>query len=83
MTDYLLRTMDVLRSMIITVSETGSEGEPPEGNAELIKKLNELSEGVAAGNEKQNETTASNLAADSNNNNKVLESPAKEVSNTS
>lgn len=45
MTDYLLRTMDILKSMIITVSKTGSEGEPPEGNAELIEKLNALSEG--------------------------------------
>ena len=47
MTDYLLKTMDILKSMIITVSKTGSEGEPPEGNAELIKKLNALSEGKA------------------------------------
>ena len=47
MTDYLLKTMDTLRSMIITVSETGIEGEPSEGNAGLIKKLDELSEGVA------------------------------------
>ena len=46
MTDYLLKTMDILKSMIITVSETGSEGEPPEGNAGLIKKLNALSEGT-------------------------------------
>ena len=45
MTDYLLKTMDILKSMIITVSKTGSEGEPPEGNAELIKRLNALSEG--------------------------------------
>ena len=48
MTDYLLKTMDILKSMIITVSKTGSEGEPPEGNAELIKKLNALSEGKGA-----------------------------------
>ncbi len=48
MTDYLLKAMDVLKTMIITVSETRSEGEPPEGNAELIRKLNELSEGTAA-----------------------------------
>lgn len=48
MMDYLLNTMDILKSMIITVSETGSEGNPPEGNAELIKKLNELSEGANA-----------------------------------
>jgi two-component system chemotaxis sensor kinase CheA len=48
MTDYLLKTMDTLRVMIITVSQTGSEGEIPEGNEELIKKLNELSEGKKA-----------------------------------
>ncbi|MCL4428334.1 MAG: chemotaxis protein CheA [Deltaproteobacteria bacterium] len=48
MTDYLLKAMDTLKAMIITVSETRSEGEPPEGNAELIKKLNELSEGTGA-----------------------------------
>ncbi|MHB1697334.1 MAG: chemotaxis protein CheA [bacterium] len=48
MTDYLLNTMDILKAMIITVSETGSEGSPPEGNAELIKKLNGLSEGANA-----------------------------------
>ena len=48
MTDELLKTMDILKSMIITVSETGSEGEPPEGNAELIGKLNALSEGSGA-----------------------------------
>ena len=48
MTDELLKTMDILKSMIITVSETGSEGEPPEGNAELIRKLNALSEGSGA-----------------------------------
>ncbi|MGC8554864.1 MAG: chemotaxis protein CheA [Candidatus Acidulodesulfobacterium sp.] len=53
MTDYLLKTMDVLRSMIVTVSETGSEGEPPEGNAGLIKKLNELSEGIGGESEKE------------------------------
>jgi two-component system chemotaxis sensor kinase CheA len=47
MTDYLLKTMDILKSMIITVSQTGSEGEPPEGNEELIKKLNALSEGTS------------------------------------
>ncbi|MDA8157565.1 MAG: Hpt domain-containing protein, partial [Deltaproteobacteria bacterium] len=48
MTDELLKTMDILKSMIITVSETGSEGEPPEGNAELIGKLNALSEGLSS-----------------------------------
>ena len=45
MTDELLKTMDILKSMIIKVSETGSEGEPPEGNAELVSKLNALSKG--------------------------------------
>lgn len=44
MMDYLLRSMDVLKTMIVTVSETGSEGEVPEGNGELIEKLNELAE---------------------------------------
>jgi len=50
MTDYLLKTMDILKSMIIKVSETGSEGERPEGNAELILKLNALSEGSGGTN---------------------------------
>ncbi|MHB8231592.1 MAG: chemotaxis protein CheA [bacterium] len=48
MTDYLLRTMDILKAMIVTVSETGGEGSPPKDNAGLIKKLNELSEGANA-----------------------------------
>ena len=48
MTDYLLKTMDILKSMIIKVSENGSEGEAPEGNAELIGKLNALSEGLSS-----------------------------------
>ncbi len=48
MTDYLLKAMDILKTMIISVSETGTEGPPSEDNAELIKKLNELSEGIAA-----------------------------------
>lgn len=60
MTDYLLKTMDVLRSMIVTVSETGSEGEPPEGNTGLIKKLNELSEGIGGGSEKKTSAEISN-----------------------
>ncbi len=60
MTDYLLKTMDVLRSMIVTVSETGSEGEPPEGNTGLIKKLNELSEGIGGGSEKKTSAEVSN-----------------------
>jgi two-component system chemotaxis sensor kinase CheA len=65
MTDYLLKTMDVLRSMIVTVSETGSEGEPPEGNAGLIKKLNELSEGISGESEKETPAAVSdsNIAA--------------------
>ncbi len=62
MTDYLLKAMDALKLMIITVSETGSEGEPPEGNAELIKKLNALSEGM--GMETAKPASASISAAD-------------------
>ncbi len=45
MTDYLLKTMDTLKAMIITISETGTEGNPPIDNTELIKKLNKMSEG--------------------------------------
>ncbi len=45
MTDYLLKTMDTLKAMIITISETGTEGNPPIDNTKLIKKLNEMSEG--------------------------------------
>ncbi len=46
MTDYLLKAMDTLKAMIITISETGTEGNPPIDNTELIKKLNEMSEGL-------------------------------------
>ena len=75
MTDYLLKTMDILRSMIITVSETGSEGEPPEGNAGLIKKLNELSEGIGAGGK---ETSGAGASPDSNRAAAAAESADKE-----
>ena len=79
MTDYLLKTMDVLRSMIVTVSETGSEGEPPEGNTGLIKKLNELSEGIGGGNEKETPAAVSN----SNTVAAPPETPVKEAENAS
>jgi two-component system chemotaxis sensor kinase CheA len=78
MTDYLLKTMDILRSMIVTVSETGSEGEPPEGNAELIKKLNELSEGKGTDDKKETPSAVSNAAEPA----AVPETPAKETENT-
>jgi two-component system chemotaxis sensor kinase CheA len=77
MTDYLLKTMDILRSMIVTVSETGSEGEPPEGNAELIKKLNELSEGIGGGKAKETPAAVSN----SNTVAAAPETPVKEAAN--
>ena len=77
MTDYLLKTMDVLRSMIVTVSETGGEGESPEGNAELIKKLNELSEGIGGGSEKETPAAVSNADTVT----AVSETPAKETEN--
>ena len=77
MTDYLLKTMDVLRSMIVTVSETGNEGEPPEGNTGLIKKLNELSEGIGGGNEKETPSTLSNFNAVT----AAPETPVKDVAN--
>jgi two-component system chemotaxis sensor kinase CheA len=79
MTDYLLKTMDVLRSMIVTVSETGNEGEPPEGNTGLIKKLNELSEGIGGGNEKETPAAVSN----SNTVAAPPETPVKEAENAS
>ena len=77
MTDYLLKTMDILRSMIVTVSQTGSEGEPPEGNAELIKKLNELSEGIGGGKAKETPAAVSN----SNTVAAAPETPVKEAAN--
>lgn len=45
MMDYLLRAMDTLKAMIITVSDTGSEGDVPPDNAELIKQLDDMAEG--------------------------------------
>ena len=79
MTDYLLKTMDVLRSMIVTVSETGNEGEPPEGNTGLIKKLNELSEGIGGGKAKETPAAVSN----SNTVAAPPETPVKEAENAS
>ena len=46
MMDCLLKAMDILRAMIISVSETGMEGLSPVDNTELIKRLDDMAEGI-------------------------------------
>ncbi len=46
MMDDLLKVMDILKAMIVSVSETGTEGLSPVDNTELIKKLDDMAEGI-------------------------------------
>ncbi len=46
MMDCLLEAMDILKAMIISVSKTGIEGLTPVDNAELIKRLDDMAEGI-------------------------------------
>ncbi len=46
MMDCLLKAMDILKAMIISVSETGMEGLSPVDNTELIKRLDDMAEGI-------------------------------------
>ncbi len=48
MADYLLKSIDMLRTMILTVSETGAEGRFLDGYEELVKTLDAFSEGCGA-----------------------------------
>ena len=46
MMDCLLGAMDILKAMIVSVSETGMEGLSPVDNTELIKRLDDMAEGI-------------------------------------
>lgn len=53
MMDYLLKAIDILKTMIISVSETGMEGLSPVDNTELIKRLDGLAEGITLPSEEK------------------------------
>ena len=53
MMDCLLKAMDILRAMIISVSETGMEGLSPVDNTELIKRLDDMAEGIIGPREEE------------------------------
>ncbi|MCL4497128.1 MAG: chemotaxis protein CheA [Deltaproteobacteria bacterium] len=46
MMDCLLGAMDILKAMIVSVSETGMEGLSPVDNTELIKRLDDMAERI-------------------------------------
>ncbi|MDA8053113.1 MAG: chemotaxis protein CheA [Deltaproteobacteria bacterium] len=53
MMDCLLKAMDILKAMIISVSETGMEGLSPVDNTELIKRLDDMAEGIIGPREEE------------------------------
>lgn len=68
MMDYLLKAIDSLKVMIVTVSETGTEGNALPENEDLIKQLNDTAEGKICQKEepKDNRDEPADVKTDAN-----------------